>query len=279
VAVKRQQNAIAVIDIPSATLSTQIPLSAEISSMVWATGSGGVSRILADAFEQGVFVINPSANNFIGTVPCPGIAGALTFNPFNQTTYAYEFGRAELCTITPDFTAGSPLSLPKVPPNGVLVVLDNGEQGTIVAGDPTLVIDLRSAGVQTYQQAALGSVIVIGVPSPDRRSVYLESGGGSGRTGMVQRYVLSFGPDGSPQFTQQAAGPSGVLATVDDRFLYTASIVGTCSTGEGPIPCWQGFQVLDAYTLEPRMVNNTFVMGQQVVALATGSYEIPPVKP
>src|SRR4029079_9891058 len=43
VAVKRARNAIAVVDVPSATLKTMIPIPAESSSIVWAHGAGDVS--------------------------------------------------------------------------------------------------------------------------------------------------------------------------------------------------------------------------------------------
>jgi uncharacterized protein (TIGR03437 family) len=269
VAVKGPSNELVVVDAPSAAEKARIPLPREVSSLTWATGAGGVQRILANAFELGVVAIDPSKNAVVDTLPCPGSARSLLYDPANLTTYVSEYGRAELCTITPSFTAGSPIALPAMPPNGVPVLLDNGEQGVIVAGDPSVVLDLRNSGIRIYQSHPFSNYLMIGAASPDRRSVYFYAWSGGAR------YGLTFAADGTPRFAQEATGQLGSLTAVDDRFLYTASITGSCTSPESIFSCPTGVMILDPETLQPRPGANTIALDQQVVAIVAGSYATP----
>jgi DNA-binding beta-propeller fold protein YncE len=268
IAVKRARSGIAVIDIPSATLKSVIPIDANSTSLVWAEGSGGVSRLLANGLERGIFVIDPEQNAVVATVPCPGAAGALAYNPYNRSTYAYEYGRAELCSITPEFTAGRAVALPSTPRSGNLVVLDNGDRGVLVAGDARIMVDLRESGVRYFLLSLDRDLIMSNTTSPDRRSIYFLPNARMPAT----RHELSFESTGTPQLTRVATGTFAAPTATDGLYAYVASLSTTCVTTDGPSPCADGFQVVDPYTLQLRPHNHTLALNKHLVALAAGSY-------
>jgi hypothetical protein len=242
---------VVLFDLASFTLRGFIPLPVNGGRPVFATGAGGVTRVLVPT-TAGVALLDPTTGAPSGAVACPSVPTGLVYNPANQTTYGY--GGPSLCVITPEFQAGPPIPLSRIADQAI--VLPNGHAGVLLL--TAFNVDSR---VLT-SALDLGTLAVSPLPALDsvRPSVVVSRGStfvygaivSNSPQPPVQRFQVTFSA-GLPVFVPEFPYPppsTAVPFLYDGRYLYT-NIPGYCSTLEGPVfGCSGGFNVLDL-ALEP----------------------------
>jgi hypothetical protein len=239
---------VVLFDLASFSLRSFIPLPVTGGRPVFATGGGGVARVLVPT-TAGVALLDPATGAPAGTVACPALPAGLVYNPANQTTYGY--GGLSLCVITPQFQAGPAIPLSRTANQAILI--PNGNAGVLLL----TTFDNVDSSVLT-SGLDLATIAISALPALDgvRPSVVVSRGStflygavvSNSPQPPVQRFQVTFSAAGIPAFVPEFAYPppsTAVPFLYDGRYLY-ANIPGYCSTLEGPVfGCSGGFSVLD----------------------------------